>query len=122
MADELCVLRSMYGSNPAHGGALLALHTGSDTFVRPSMGSWITYGLGTENQSLPGFVTICPTLGHGGVQNWSSAFLPAAYQGTAIGNASIPAQKAQLNYINNPDTGTDLQRMQLDMLKGMNEE
>jgi hypothetical protein len=122
MADELCVLRSMYGSNPAHGGALLALHTGSDTFVRPSMGSWVTYGLGTENQSLPGFVTICPTLGHGGVQNWSSAFLPAAYQGTPIGNASIPAQKAQISYISNPDASRDLQRMQLDMLKDMNEE
>lgn len=122
MADELCVLRSMYGSNPAHGGALLALHTGSDTFVRPSMGSWITYGLGSENQSLPGFVTICPTLGHGGVQNWSSAFLPAAYQGTPIGNASIPASKAQISYINNPETPSDLQRMQLDMLKNMNEE
>ena len=122
MADELCVLRSMYGSNPAHGGALLAMHTGSDTFVRPSMGSWITYGLGTENQNLPGFVTICPTLGHGGVQNWSSAFLPAAYQGTAIGNASIPAKNAQVSYIKNPDASTDLQRMQLDMLKNMNEE
>ena len=59
----------------------------------PSMGSWITYGLGTENQNLPGFITICPTLGHGGVQNWSSAFLPAAYQGTPIGNASIPGQR-----------------------------
>ena len=122
MADELCVLRSMYGSNPAHGGALLAMHTGSDTFVRPSMGSWITYGLGTENQNLPGFVTICPTLGHGGVQNWSSAFLPAAYQGTAIGNASIPAKNAQVSYIKNPDASQDLQRMQLDMLKDMNEE
>jgi len=122
MADELCVLRSMYGSNPAHGGALLAIHTGSDTFVRPSMGSWITYGLGTENQSLPGFVTICPTLGHGGVQNWSSAFLPAAYQGTPIGNASIPAKNAQVSYIKNPDATPDLQRMQLDMLKEMNED
>ena len=99
--DDLCVVRSMYGSNPAHGGALLALHTGSDTFIRPSMGSWITYGLGTENQNLPGFVTICPTLGHGGVQNWSSAFLPAAYQGTPIGNASIPAKTAAINYIRN---------------------
>ena len=120
--DDLCVIRSMYGSNPAHGGALLALHTGSDTFIRPSMGSWITYGLGTENQNLPGFITICPTLGHGGVQNWSSAFLPAAYQGTPIGNASIPAKSAAINYIKNGEVGSDLQRMQLDMLKGMNEE
>lgn len=122
MADDLCVIRSMYGSNPAHGGALLALHTGSDTFVRPSMGSWITYGLGSENQNLPGFITICPTLGHGGVQNWSSAFLPAAYQGTPIGNASIPAERAAISYIKNPETPAELQRMQLDVLKEMNED
>lgn len=61
--DKLCVLRSLHGSNPAHGGALLKIHTGSDQFVRPSMGAWISYGLGTENQDLPAFVTICPTLG-----------------------------------------------------------
>jgi hypothetical protein len=120
MVDDLCVVRSMYGSNPAHGGALLAMHTGSDTQVRPSMGSWITYGLGTENQSLPGFVTICPTLGHGGVQNWSSAFLPAPYQGTPIGNASVKARDAQINYIKNPENNPTAQRMQLDMLQGMN--
>lgn len=120
--DNLCVVRSMKADNNAHGGALLQLHTGSDTFVRPSTGSWITYGLGTENQNLPGFITICPTLGHGGVQNWSSAFLPAPYQGTPIGNASIPADKAQISYISNPETGHDLQRTQLDLLKDMNEE
>jgi len=120
--DDLCMIRSLHGDNTAHGGALLQLHTGSDTFVRPSMGSWITYGLGTENQNLPGFITICPTLGHGGVQNWSSAFLPAVYQGTPIGNASIPAAKAAINYIQNPETPRDLQRMQLDLLKQMNEE
>ena len=121
-ADDLCVVRSMYGSNPAHGGALLAIHTGSDRFIRPSMGSWITYGLGTENQNLPGFITICPTLGHGGVQNWSSAFLPAAYQGTPIGNASIPAKNAGISYIKNPEVNQDLQRIQLDALKDMNED
>lgn len=120
--DDLCVIRSMYGSNPAHGGALLKMHTGADNFVRPSMGSWITYGLGTENQSLPGFVTICPTLGHGGVQNWSSAFLPAAYQGTPIGNASIKAKDAQINYIKNPEGNAAAQRMQLDLLQNMNHE
>ena len=63
--DDLCILRSVHGTNPAHGGALLKLHTGSDQFVRPSMGAWVTYGLGTENQNLPAFVTICPTLAHG---------------------------------------------------------
>jgi hypothetical protein len=119
--DDLCVVRSLHADNTAHGGALLQLHTGSDTSVRPSMGSWVTYGLGTENQNLPGFVTICPTLGHGGVQNWSSAFLPAAYQGTPIGNAGVPAEKATISHIKGAEPA-DLQRMQLDLLKGMNEE
>ena len=75
MVDELCIIKGLHGSNPAHGAALLKVHTGSDNFVRPSMGSWITYGLGSENRNLPGFVTICPTLGHGGVNNYPSAFL-----------------------------------------------
>jgi hypothetical protein len=120
--DDLCMIRSIHGDNTAHGGALLQLHTGTDTFVRPSMGSWVTYGLGTENQNLPGFITICPTLGHGGVQNWSSAFLPAAYQGTPIGNASIPAKAASINYIKSPDMEDDLQREQLGLLRQMNDE
>jgi len=118
-ADDLCVVRSVHADNSAHGGALLQLHTGSDTFIRPSMGSWVTYGLGSENQNLPGFVTICPTYGHGGVQNWSSAFLPADYQGTPIGNSGMKAKDAKI-----ADTGSgssDLQRMQLDLLKGFNE-
>lgn len=119
--DDMCVLRSIHADNSAHGGALLQLHTGSDTFVRPSMGSWVTYGLGTENQNLPGFITICPTLGHGGVQNWSSAFLPADFQGTPIGNASIKARDAQLKFIHNEEVTPDLQRLQLDMLRGVNE-
>src|SRR4051812_42000977 len=71
--DDLCVLNSVYGTNPAHGGACLKLHTGSDNFVRPSMGAWVNYGLGSENRNLPGFITICPTLGHGGVNNWGAA-------------------------------------------------
>src|SRR5689334_4462540 len=87
--DDICLLRSVVGDSVAHGGASLQLHTGSNTFTRPSMGSWIVYGLGSENQNLPGFITIKPSLAHGGAKNWSSAFLPAAYQGTAIGNAGI---------------------------------
>ncbi|HKB03886.1 MAG TPA: DUF1501 domain-containing protein [Gemmataceae bacterium] len=119
--DDLCVIRSVHADNSAHGGALLQLHTGSDTFVRPSIGSWVTYGLGSENDSLPGFVTICPTLGHGGVQNWSSAFLPAAFQGTPIGHAGIPCKNARINNVTNADTPTDLQRMQLDLLTQVNQ-
>lgn len=121
--DDLCIINSMYGSNSRHGGALLELHTGSDTFVRPSMGSWITYGLGSENQDLPGFITVCPTLTHGGVNAYSSSFLPADYQGTPIGNASIPADKALIPFIKNK-SGVPLatQRKELDFLQQMNRE
>ena len=118
--DDMCVIRSIHANNSAHGGALLQLHTGSDTFVRPSIGSWVTYGLGSENQNLPGFVTICPTLGHGGVQNWSSAFLPAAFQGTAIGDAAMKTQNAAIRHITNANQSQSLQRMQLDLLGQVN--
>ncbi|MBX7206678.1 MAG: DUF1501 domain-containing protein [Verrucomicrobiaceae bacterium] len=120
--DELCILRSLHGSNPAHGGALLKIHTGSDTQVRPSMGSWVTYGLGTENSDLPGFITICPTLAHGGVNNWGSAFLPAWCQGTPIGNAAIPARQAMVRHIHNDRIGAATQRAQLDLLAEVNRE
>jgi hypothetical protein len=121
MADELCVIRSIHADNSAHGGALLQLHTGSDTFVRPSIGSWVTYGLGTENQNLPGFMTLSPTLGHGGVSNFSSAFLPAAFQGTPIGHSGIPAKDSAVRDIK-PSAAPDLQRLQLDLLKEMNQQ
>ncbi|QDU36335.1 hypothetical protein Mal4_06200 [Maioricimonas rarisocia] len=118
--DDLCVLRSVYGTNPAHGGALLKLHTGSDQFVRPSMGSWVTYGLGTENANLPGFITICPTLAHGGVNNWGAAFLPSYCQGTPIGNASLAAAQAKVKHIRNSRIDPSLQRRQLDLIAAMN--
>ena len=120
--DKLCVLRSVHGTNPAHGGAVLKLHTGSDQFVRPSFGSWVTYGLGTENDNLPAFITICPTLAHGGVNNWGAAFLPAYYQGTALGNASTPATQVQLKDIRNPGIPPNLQRRQLDLLHSLHRE
>src|SRR6202521_2373337 len=120
--DDLCFINSMHGSNSRHGGALLELHTGSDTFVRPSMGSWITYGLGTENQDLPGFITICPTLTHGAENNYSSAFLPAAYQGTPLGNASIAAERAKIPFIENDQTPRRGQRLELDLLRQMDQE
>ena len=120
-ADDLCVINSMHGSNSRHGGALLELHTGSDTFIRPSMGSWITYGLGTENQDLPGFVTICPSLSHGGVNNWSSAFLPAVYQGTPLGTSSTPADKVAIPFIQG-STPRAVQRQELDLLAEFNRE
>ncbi len=123
IVDDLCFVHSMHGSNSRHGGALLELHTGSDTFVRPSMGSWITYGLGTENQDLPGFITICPTLTHGAENNYSSAFLPAVYQGTPLGNAGTPAERAKIPFIENAaHTSPDSQRLELDLVRRMNEE
>lgn len=119
--DDLCILRSVHGTNPAHGGALLKLHTGTDQFVRPSMGSWVVYGLGTENQNLPAFVTICPTLAHGGVNNWGSAFLPAYCQGTPIGNASLAASQATVKHIRNSRLSEDQQRRQLEFIGSLNQ-
>jgi hypothetical protein len=118
--DDLCIINSMHGTNPAHGGACLKVHTGSDTFVRPSMGSWVTYGLGTENANLPAFITICPTLAHGGTKNWSSAFLPAAYSGTPLGNASQSSEQARVKYIQNAQLTRQAQRMQLDLTQALN--
>ena len=87
------------------------------------MGSWITYGLGSENQDLPGFVTMCPTLTHGGVNAYSSAFLPAIYHGTPLGNASIPADKINIPFIKNAaGTPRDLQRLELDLARTINEQ
>ena len=82
--DDLCMINGMHGSNSRHGGALLELHTGSDTFVRPSMGSWVSYGLGTENRDLPAFVVLEDNAGKviNGPRNWSAGFMPAAYQAT----------------------------------------
>ena len=75
----------MHTEGIAHGPATLFMHTGSINLVRPSVGAWTLYGLGTENQNLPGFITICPSMGNGGPRNWSNAFLPSAFQGTPIG-------------------------------------
>jgi hypothetical protein len=118
--DDLCLLSGMHTEGQSHGQAVLQLHTGAQILTRPSMGSWVVYGLGTENQSLPGFVTICPTRGHGGVLNYGNAFLPAAYQGTAIGSAGTPASSAQIRHIGNGRLTPEQQRRQLDLLQAMN--
>jgi Protein of unknown function (DUF1501) len=121
MIDDLCFIKSMHGSNSRHGGALLELHTGSDTFVRPSMGSWINYGLGTENRDLPGYVTICPTLTHGGVNNYTSAFLPAIYQATPLGNAGTPSNQVTVPFVKGT-TPLAQQRLELDLLTELDRE
>jgi hypothetical protein len=96
LADDYCVVRSMHTDGVAHGPATLFLHTGATNQIRPSMGSWITYGLGSENENLPAFVSLSPTLANGGPRNYGSAFLPAVYQGTAIGRAGQKAIEAGL--------------------------
>ena len=83
--DDLCFIHSMQTEGIAHGPATLFLHCGSTNFIRPSVGAWLTYGLGTENDNLPGFVTISPSSGNGGARNYGNAFLPPVYQGTALG-------------------------------------
>lgn len=120
--DDICVIRSMNGANQvSHGPALLALNTGDGTFNRPSLGAWTLYGLGTMNQDLPGFLSLSPSLYHGGAQNYGSAFLPASYQGTRIGDGSTPFQKALLSNAV-PGDDPDLQRLQLDLLARQNRE
>src|SRR5438874_6626564 len=92
--DDLCVVRSMHTEGVAHGPATLFLHCGSTNFIRPSMGSWVLYGLGSENQNLPGFVSIAPSAGNGGPRNYGHAFLPAIYQGAALGKGGDPGGEA----------------------------
>ena len=94
--DDLCFIKSMHTDGVAHGPSTLFLHTGATNLIRPSVGSWVTYGLGTENQNLPGFVTLQPSGSKGGPRNHSNAFLPAIFQGTAIGKAGQPASEATL--------------------------
>ena len=96
--DDFCFLHSMHTEGVAHGPATLFLHCGATNLIRPSMGSWITYGLGTENDSLPGFVSISPSAGNGGPRNYGNAFLPAYYQGTSLGRAGRPAKDARTDH------------------------
>ena len=114
-ADELCWLRGLHTDTPAHPQAVVQLHTGSANaaLTRPSMGSWLLYGLGSENQDLPGYVTINPPPNFGGAVNYGSAFLPAHYQGTRINDQGyLPNLK--------PQAATSLQRKQLDLIQAMN--
>ena len=118
--DKMCVVRSMHTEGSAHGEALLRLHTGQANLVRPSVGAWVSYGLGCESDNLPAFITISPPRGHGGVQNYGSAFLPAMHQGTAIGSAEIPISKAIVSNLANARLGKGFQRSQLDLIQSIN--
>ena len=100
--DDLCLLHGMHTEGVAHGPSTLFLHTGATNLVRPSMGSWITYGLGTENENLPGYITLGPSASKGGPRNHSNGFLPTAYQGTAMGRAGQPAVEATIRHLTDP--------------------
>lgn len=119
-ADKLCVIRSLHTEGTAHGEALLKLHTGQGNLVRPSIGALVSYGLGRASENLPAFITISPPRGHGGVQNYGNAFLPAEHQGLAIGSAEIPIAKAAVSNLSNSRIAADLQRLQLDRIQSVN--
>lgn len=120
LADDLCVVRSMHADVPNHEPSLLLMNCGDGRLPRPSLGAWITYGLGSENQNLPGFVVMCPG-GQPivGPQNWRAAFLPGAYQGTYLDSQHTDVRRLIEN-IQNPVTPQDRQRRQLDLIQHLN--
>ncbi|MDF1849959.1 MAG: DUF1501 domain-containing protein [Verrucomicrobiales bacterium] len=118
-ADDLCVIRSMQSKGQSHGQAVCMLHTGTDNFVRPSVGSWISYGLGTENEDLPGFVSISPSATHGGPRNYGAAFLPAAHQATTIGRNGKLDASANFDFLT-PRSESAKQRRKMELLQQMN--
>jgi hypothetical protein len=111
-ADDICLINGMHTDNPAHPQATIALHTGTATFVRPSVGAWVLYGLGTLNQNLPGFITINPPSGLGGAQNYGSAFLPATFQGTRVDASGVADIASRIT--------KPMQRRQIDLVQQMN--
>lgn len=119
-ADEICVLRSMRADVPNHEPSLMLMNCGESLQVRPSVGSWLTYGLGTENQNLPGFIAMCPGYPIQESQNWQCGFLPGSYQGTYVDTRKIKAEELIAN-IRNPRMTLDQQRRQLDLLRKINE-
>lgn len=119
-ADDLCVIRSMHTNIPNHEPSLLMMTSGETQPTRPSMGSWLLYGLGTENENLPGFVVLCPGKPVVGPALWGNRFLPGIYQGAQINNAKMDPQNV-IRDINNAAVARSSQREQLDLLKEINE-
>lgn len=121
MIDDVCVIRSMHANVPNHEPSLMLMNCGESRFVRPSVGSWITYGLGSENQNLPGFIAMSPG-GYPikGSENWQSAFLPGAYQGTYIDTKHQEIDRLIANIRNANRLDLDQQRRQLDLLQALN--
>ena len=120
-ADDLCVIRSMRANVPNHEPSLMLMNCGDSQFNRPSMGSWINYGLGTENQNLPGFVVLCPGLPTKGSSNWRASFLPGSYQATHINIKGKKPGDDLIPYLRNQRLDPAKQRRQLDFLRQLNE-
>ena len=122
-ADDLCVIRSMVGDGLDHGAAVLQLFTGTINFTRPSVGAWILYGLGTENESLPGFIIIKPAMYHGGARQWSASFLPGVYQGTPIGTSKVETKELKeepIEHLLAKGVTHEQQRYEFEALERMN--
>lgn len=119
-ADDLCVIRSMHTNVPNHEPSLLMMTCGDTQPVRPSMGSWLLYGLGSENQNLPGFVVMCPGIPVVGPQLWSNSFLPGIFQGAHINNSNFDPRRVLQNLSNN-FVGRTAQREQMDLMRRLNE-
>jgi hypothetical protein len=119
-ADDLCLINSMYTDLPNHPQSFLLLHTGNFILPRPSVGSWVLYGLGTENQDLPGFISINAPTRVGGAQNYGSSFLPAIYQGTAIGHIGASIPNAKISNVSSKHLSPAQQRRQIDLAQAMN--
>ncbi|MEO1994907.1 MAG: DUF1501 domain-containing protein [Planctomycetaceae bacterium] len=117
--DDICVIRSMYTSTPNHEPGLFMMNSGVQQPIRPCMGSWLTYGLGTENQNLPGFFVLCPGKPVVGPALWSNSFLPGVFQGTHINNSKIDPRSV-IGHINNRHLDSDTQRRLLDLTQRLN--
>jgi len=119
-ADDLCFIKSMHTKGTSHGQAVSMIHTGNDNLLRPSVGAWVSYGLGAENENLPAFISITPPAGHGGTRNYGSAFLPAHHQATALGHSASKAEDATIDYLQPDGAHSVHQHRQLEMLHEMN--
>ena len=119
-ADDLCVLRGMHTDVPNHEPGLLVMHSGNQQPIRPSLGAWASYGLGSENQNLPSFVVLCPGLPVVGPQLWSSGFLPGEHQGTSVDTNHTAVEKLVAN-LRHPTLNWRKQREQLDLLQRLNQ-
>ncbi|MSQ96273.1 MAG: DUF1501 domain-containing protein [Gemmataceae bacterium] len=119
-ADDLCVIRSMYTDIPNHEPSMFMMNSGHLQALRPSYGSWLQYGLGTENQNLPGYIVMCPGLPVNGAANWSNRFLPGIYQGCHLNLPVDYNPRTVLPYLQNQHLSSDSQRRQLDFIQRLN--